>query len=106
MKRGQGWLIATIGLTMILIGCTAEDRASDEIGTVEEGGTCSSVSNCVPGLDCIEKVCAPFVETGEVVVSPRGQECTTDADCGTFTNSDGEEKEFFCGRQDLSLIHI
>ena len=103
MKRGQGWLVAIMGLTMALSGCTAEDRASDEIGTVEEGGTCSSVSNCVPGLDCIEKVCAPFVETDEVAVSPRGKECSVDADCGTFTNTEGETKEFFCGRQDRCI---
>ena len=55
MKSTQGWLIAVAGLTLVLTGCTAADRASDEIGTVEEGGACSSVSNCVPGLDCIEK---------------------------------------------------
>ena len=91
MKLTPGWLGSAIGLMMALSGCTAADRASDEIGTIEEGGTCSSVSNCVPGLDCIEKVCAPF-ESTEVAVSPRGQVCSTDADCGTFTNTEGETK--------------
>lgn len=103
MKRGLRWLVATCSLAMVLTGCTAEDRASDEIGTVEEGGTCSSVSNCIPGLDCIDKVCAPFIETEETPVSPRGKECGVDADCGSFTNAEGETKEFFCGRQNRCI---
>ena len=45
------------------------------------------------------KICAPFVETEETPVSPRGKECSTDADCGSFTNTAGDTREFFCGRQ-------
>ena len=50
MKSSQGWIIALAGITIALAGSTAADRATDEIGTVEEGGACSSVSNCLPGL--------------------------------------------------------
>ncbi len=103
MKRNASRLSAVLCLVLGIFGCTAEDRASDEIGTVEEGGTCSSVSNCVPGLDCIEKVCAAFVETDETPLSPRGSECTTDEDCGTFTNTEGVTRTYYCGRQDRCI---
>ncbi|MEL6545353.1 MAG: hypothetical protein AAFQ82_12055, partial [Myxococcota bacterium] len=68
-------------------GCT-EERETVQFGQAGEGESCSQVSDCQAGLDCVDDVCAPIIGDAPQAGSP----CTSDSECG-----DG----FICGRQGL-----
>ena len=94
MKSTQGWLIAVAGLSLALAGCTAADRASDEIGTVEGVEPVRrSLTVCLDSIVSRKSV--------RLLWKPRRhrslhvEKCSADTDCGSFTNTAGDTREFF-----------
>ena len=65
MKRRSGIL-----LRGILIACTCALFACDPAPLVGKGGACNSLSDCKPGLTCIDEKCTDDIEdiAGEVPV--------------------------------------